>query len=49
MPSPEPLQEIASLREQLEAWNHQYYVLDAPTVPDAEYDRCMQRLLQLEQ
>jgi DNA ligase (NAD+) len=49
MPSPDPLQEIASLREQLDAWNHQYYVLDTPTVPDAEYDRCMQRLLQLEQ
>lgn len=49
MPSPDPLQEIDTLREQLDAWNHQYYVLDAPTVPDAEYDRCMQRLLQLEQ
>lgn len=48
MPSPDPLQEIASLREQLDAWNHQYYVLDEPTVPDAEYDRCMQRLSQLE-
>lgn len=48
MPSPDPLQEILSLREQLEAWNYQYYVLDEPTVPDAEYDRCMQRLLALE-
>lgn len=45
----DPLQEIESLREQLDAWNHQYYVLDEPTVPDAEYDRCMQRLLQLEE
>jgi len=48
MPSPDPVQEIESLREQLDAWNYQYYVLDAPSVPDAEYDRCMQRLLQLE-
>lgn len=49
MPAAEPLQEIESLREQLDAWNYQYYVLDAPTVPDAEYDRCMQRLQQLEE
>jgi DNA ligase (NAD+) len=48
MPSPDPVQEIESLREQLDAWNYQYYVLDAPSVPDAEYDRCMRRLLQLE-
>ena len=49
MASVDPVQEIEALREQLDAWNHQYYVLDEPTVPDAEYDRCMQRLLQLEQ
>jgi len=49
MPLADPVQEIASLREQLDAWNYQYYVLDQPSVPDAEYDRCMQRLLQLEE
>ena len=48
MPSADPLQEIEALREQLDAWNYRYYVLDEPSVPDAEYDRCMQRLLQLE-
>ena len=48
MPSLDPEREAADLRQQLESWNHQYYVLDQPTVPDAEYDRCMQRLLQLE-
>lgn len=48
MPSADPLQEIQTLRKQLESWNHQYYVLDEPTVPDAEYDRCMQRLQVLE-
>lgn len=42
-------QEVQLLREQLDSWNYQYYVLDHPTVPDAEYDRCMQRLLQLEE
>src|SRR5262245_17991123 len=48
MPSADPVQEIESLRAQLDAWNYQYYVLDEPSVPDAEYDRCMQRLIQLE-
>ena len=48
MPSRNPVQEIDSLREQLHEWNHQYYVLDQPSVPDAEYDRCMARLLELE-
>jgi len=48
MPAAEPLQEIQVLRDKLDAWNHQYYVLDHPTVPDAEYDRCLQRLLGLE-
>jgi DNA ligase (NAD+) len=42
-------QELESLREQLETWNYQYYVLDDPTVPDAEYDRCMLRLRTLEE
>ncbi|MFT4520458.1 MAG: DNA ligase (NAD+) [Halioglobus sp.] len=40
--------ELESLRGQLDAWGHQYYVLDQPTVPDAEYDRSMARLLELE-
>jgi len=48
MPRADPLQDIESLREQLDAWNYQYYVLDEPSVPDAEYDRCMQQLQQLE-
>jgi DNA ligase (NAD+) len=48
MPLAHPWQEIESLREKLDAWNYQYYVLDQPTVPDAEYDRCMLRLLELE-
>ncbi len=48
MSAADPVQEIEALREQLDAWNYQYYVLDHPTVPDTEYDRCMQRLLVLE-
>ncbi len=41
--------EVASLREQLDDWNYRYYVLDEPTVPDAEYDRAMRRLQDLEE
>ncbi len=48
MPASEIVREADALRERLDNWNYQYYVLDQPTVPDAEYDRCMQRLQQLE-
>jgi DNA ligase (NAD+) len=41
-------QELARLRAQLNEYNYQYYVLDHPTVPDAEYDRLMERLKALE-
>ncbi|WP_088328918.1 NAD-dependent DNA ligase LigA [Lacimicrobium sp. SS2-24] len=41
-------QELAQLRAQLNEYNYQYYVLDNPTVPDAEYDRLMERLKALE-
>jgi DNA ligase (NAD+) len=48
MPVADLLQELESLLEKLNTWNHQYYVLDQPTVPDAEYDRAMRRLVALE-
>ncbi|MEK6667704.1 MAG: NAD-dependent DNA ligase LigA [Pseudomonadota bacterium] len=38
----------ASLREQLNAHAHRYHVLDAPSIPDAEYDRLFQALQALE-
>ena len=38
----------AALREELERHNHAYYFLDAPTVPDAEYDRLFRELQALE-
>jgi len=44
-----PEQQVAALRLQLADYNYQYYVLDAPTVPDAEYDRLYRELQQLEQ
>jgi DNA ligase (NAD+) len=37
-----------ALRDQLNHWAHQYYVQDAPTVPDAEYDRAYRELQALE-
>ncbi|MCP5142523.1 MAG: NAD-dependent DNA ligase LigA [Chromatiales bacterium] len=40
--------EIAALRAEIEQHNHRYYVLDDPSVPDAEYDRQMRRLRELE-
>lgn len=40
--------EVNALRAQLRLWAHQYYVQDAPEVPDAEYDRAYQRLQALE-
>jgi len=36
------------LREELERHNYQYYVLDAPTIPDAEYDALFAELQALE-
>lgn len=41
-------QRIQQLRESLHHHNHLYYVLDAPEIPDAEYDRQMEELKQLE-
>lgn len=48
MPDSGVEREIQSLRERIDDWNYQYYVLDQPTVPDAEYDRTMRRLVELE-
>ena len=39
---------IARLRDEIERHNHLYYVLDAPAISDAEYDRLFRELEQLE-
>ena len=39
---------IDQLRAEIERHDYQYYVLDEPTVPDAEYDRLMRELQELE-
>ena len=39
---------IDEIRNLLEKYNYEYYVLDNPSVSDAEYDRLMQELIMLE-
>ncbi|WP_348944605.1 NAD-dependent DNA ligase LigA [Chitinibacter sp. FCG-7] len=41
--------QAATLREQLNRYAHEYYVLDASSVPDAEYDRLFRELQAIEQ
>ncbi len=41
-------QEIEALREKLERWSYQYYVLDKPTASDYDYDMALRRLEELE-
>ena len=40
--------ELTALKEKLNQYAYSYYVLDEPSVPDAEYDRLYQRLEHLE-
>ena len=46
--APEPAQRAAQLRQLLQHHGHCYYVLDAPEIPDAEYDRMFRELQALE-
>ena len=42
MAAPNEIRErAAELRERIEDANHRYYILDAPTISDAEYDRLL--------
>jgi DNA ligase (NAD+) len=43
-----PQQRIEALRDTLEQWNHEYYVLDRPSATDAEYDQALRELAALE-
>jgi DNA ligase (NAD+) len=45
---PAPAERAAALRAQLDEHAHRYYVLDEPTIPDAEYDRLFRELQALE-
>lgn len=46
--SGKPAQQIAALREEIRRHDYAYYVLDAPSIPDSEYDRLFRQLQQLE-
>ena len=47
-PLDSPAALVQQLREQLHQHAHRYYVLDEPSIPDAEYDRLFQQLQALE-
>lgn len=40
--------QLEQLREQLRQHAHNYYVLDQPAIPDAEYDRLFRQLQEIE-
>ncbi|WP_435749849.1 NAD-dependent DNA ligase LigA [Thauera sp. AutoDN2] len=44
----DPEARAATLRAEIARHDHAYYVLDAPTIPDAEYDRLFRELQALE-
>jgi DNA ligase (NAD+) len=43
-----PAQRAVQLREQIDQHDYRYYVLNEPSVPDAEYDRLMKELREIE-
>ncbi len=48
MADQEVIRRVDRLREQISDYDYRYYVLDAPAVPDAEYDRLFRELQSLE-
>lgn len=44
----EMTERVEELREALNQYGYEYYVLDRPSVPDSEYDRLMNELIQIE-
>lgn len=48
MASPDVRARATALRREIERHNYAYYVLDQPTIPDAEYDRLFRELQALE-
>ncbi|WP_373895318.1 NAD-dependent DNA ligase LigA [Virgibacillus natechei] len=42
-------EKIAQVSELLTRYNHEYHVLDKPSVPDSEYDQKLQELIKLEE
>ncbi len=48
MPKDTPFQQINELRDRIRLYDHHYYGLDEPLVPDIDYDRCFKALQDLE-
>ncbi len=48
MSKPSSADRVAELRARIDAANHRYYVLDDPSIPDADYDALMRELEALE-
>ncbi|MBA6253368.1 MULTISPECIES: NAD-dependent DNA ligase LigA [unclassified Colwellia] len=48
MSSPANTTRVQELHQLINQLNHQYYDLDEPSVPDAEYDRLMRELISIE-
>ena len=48
-PSESIKRQVSQLRDELAKYDHHYYVLDDPLVPDAHYDQQFQALLALEE
>jgi DNA ligase (NAD+) len=48
MANQDVIRRVDQLREQISDYDYRYYVLDAPVVPDAEYDRLFRELQALE-
>jgi DNA ligase (NAD+) len=46
---PEVISRIQKLREEINYHNYRYYVLDAPVISDAEFDRLLRELSELEE
>ena len=44
-----PKDRVIEITKLLEQYNYEYYVLDNPSVSDAEYDRLMQELIMIEE
>lgn len=49
MTKEEAFQRVRELTQLLDRWTYEYYVLDNPSVSDAEFDRHMNELMMLEE
>ncbi|RLQ96482.1 NAD-dependent DNA ligase LigA [Falsibacillus albus] len=49
MDRPSAEKQVKELHNLLNQYNYEYHVLDKPSVPDAEYDRLMRELLEIEE